>query len=63
MEELLEEFQYVESKMENEGIGYYILDCVSSAEMPDKKSEELFENARIALIEFTDYIQNNAKAI
>ena len=58
-EELKEEFEYIENKIKNEGIGYYLLDYTDSSTMPDKKSKELFEKARRAILDFQDYISEN----
>jgi len=55
-----EEFDYIEAKIDNEGIGYYILDYTTSAEMPDEKSKELFDKASNALREFKNYINSKS---
>ena len=57
---LTEEFQRVQNIMENEGIGYYILDYTDSSSMPDEKSKKLFESAHQAITELIQYIEKNA---
>jgi hypothetical protein len=57
---LSDEFQYVENKIENEGVGYYILHYTDSSSMPDSRSKELFDEAYRALTEFTQYIEEKA---
>ena len=57
---MADDFKCVLNKIENEGLGYYILDYTSSDSMPDEKSKELFENAEKALTEFKKYIEEKA---
>ena len=61
MSELMEQFQVIENKMNNEGLGYYIMNYTDSSSMPDKESKRLFNEAVIALTNFTNYIQLMAK--
>jgi len=60
-EELREEFEYILNKIDNEGLGYYLLDYTDSSEMPDEKSKELFEKANEALFAFKKYIEEKAE--
>ena len=58
----LNEFQKIASDIEEEEIGYYLLDYGASIwDMPDEKSKELFANAEKALREFKTYIFENAQ--
>ena len=57
---LKEDFQYVLNKMENEGIGYYIMGYTDSSSMPDLKSKKLFEEAHRALTKLIQYIEEQA---
>ena len=57
----MENFIDVSNKIDNEGLGYFILDYTSSDSMPDQKSKELFEAAEDALSEFRNYIEEKAQ--
>ena len=56
-----EEFEYVEDKIDQEGLGYYLMDYTDSGEMPDEKSRELFDRASGAMRDFVDYIEEMAR--
>jgi len=61
MEDLQEEFECIQNKIENEGLGYYLLDYAVSDSMPDDKSKKLFEKAVKALSNFKKYIDEQSQ--
>lgn len=54
-------YRSVQNKIENEGLGYFIEGYCSAESMPDKKGEELFSAAEIALRQFQEYVDEQAE--
>lgn len=57
----MENYIDVLNKIENEGLGYFILDYTSSFDMPDEKGAKLFDEAEFALRQFQEYVEEQAK--
>ena len=60
-ETLQEEFEGIANKIENEGLGYYLMYYTDSSSMPDEKSKKLFDEAVKGLNNFTAYVEAMAK--
>ena len=60
-ETLQEEFENVVNKIDNEGLGYYLISYTDSSSMPDEKSKDLFDKAVKALNNFTEYVEAKAE--
>ena len=56
-----EEFKRIVHSIDEEGIGYYLLDYTDSDSMPDEESKKLFENAIEAINIFTKYVTKKSQ--
>ena len=57
---LQKQFEDIQGKIENEGLGYYVMDYTDSSAMPDETSRDLFDKASNALSDLVDYINEKA---
>lgn len=57
---LQEKFEDMLVRVNNDGLGYYLMHYTDSNSMPDEKSRRLFEDANKALKEFETYITDKA---
>jgi hypothetical protein len=58
---LKEEFAIILNSINNEGLGYYLLDYTDENSMPDKKSKKLFKKSLKSLKKFKNYIEEKSK--
>jgi hypothetical protein len=56
-----ENYQHVQNKIENEGLGYFLLDYCRSDWMPSKEGEILFDEAVKALEAFENFVNEQAE--
>ena len=60
-ETLQELFEGIKNRIEQEGLGYYLISYTDSSEMPDETSKDLFDKAVNALDDFMDYVESMAE--
>lgn len=53
-------YKDLESAIDNEGEGYFLLHYTSSSEMPDEECAKLFDEAADAMKKFFDHVSKKA---
>ena len=56
-----EKFSIILHSINNEGLGYYLLDYTDENSMPDKQSKKLFKKSLKSLKKFKNYIEEKSK--